>query len=110
TADPEEPAHHFLAGPDLRDRPVPARVQVDAKRLLVRVGLMRADDELGHASPACSPCPVRPSAAGPGRRRPGAIFKRWDCTDFPPPAASFGTAASRSVVLLCGIVFLGQVF
>ena len=48
-ADPEEPAHHFLAGADLRDRPVPARIEVDAQRLLMRVGLMPADDELGHA-------------------------------------------------------------
>ncbi len=48
-ADPEEPAHDLLAGPDLRDRPVPARVQVDAQCLLVRIGLMR--DELRHASP-----------------------------------------------------------
>ena len=73
-ADPEEPAHHFLAGPDLRDRPVPARIQVDAQRLLMRVGLMPADDELGHVSPARSPCPAaavcgRPRAAAAGRYR-----------------------------------------
>ena len=50
-ADPEEPAHHFLARPDLRDRSVPARVEIDAQRLLVRVRLLVADDELGHPSP-----------------------------------------------------------
>src|SRR5271166_3593812 len=37
--------------------------------------------------PARSPCPLLPSAAGPGRRRPDTTIKRWDCTDFPPPAA-----------------------
>ena len=40
-ADPEEPADDLLAGPDLGDRAVPARIQVDAQRLLVGVGLMR---------------------------------------------------------------------
>jgi hypothetical protein len=53
--DPEEPADDLLARPDLRDRPVPARIQVDTECLLVRIGLMSAH-ELGHqVSPACSP-------------------------------------------------------
>jgi len=47
-ADPEEPADYLLAGPDLRDRPVPARVQVDPQRFLVSIGLMSTADELGH--------------------------------------------------------------
>ena len=65
TADPEEPAHHFLPGADFRDRPVPARVEVDTERLLVRIGLMC--DELGHASPR--PHPMLPSVAGQGGGR-----------------------------------------
>src|SRR6202034_3810170 len=50
-AHPEEPAHDFLARPDLRDRSVPARIEIDAERLLVRVRLLVADDELAHPSP-----------------------------------------------------------
>ena len=60
-AHPEEPAHDLLAGPDLGDRPVPARIEVDAQRLLMRVGFMSADDELGHPSPCLltRPCCCR---------------------------------------------------
>src|SRR6202035_2154376 len=53
-------AHDLLAGPDLGDRPVPARIEVDAQGLLMRVGLMSADDELGHSSPCLL---TRPAAA-----------------------------------------------
>ena len=62
-ADPEEPADDLLAGPDLRDRPVPARVEVDAQGLLVRVGFMSAGDELGHASPRLLIRPAHPACA-----------------------------------------------
>ncbi len=66
--DPEEPANHFLARADFRDRAVPPRIQVDAQGLLVGVGLMGADHELGHASPCLLALPaaavcVRPRAA-----------------------------------------------
>jgi hypothetical protein len=50
-ADPEEPADDLLAGPDLGDRAVPARVKVDAQRLVAGVGVVGASDELGHRSP-----------------------------------------------------------
>jgi pirin-like protein len=41
------------------------------------------------------PAPLLPSAAGPGRRRPDATIKRWDCTDFPPPAASYARLTAQ---------------
>src|SRR5262249_20495702 len=38
-ADPEKPAHHFLARADLRKRAVPARIKIDPERL--RMGIER---------------------------------------------------------------------
>ena len=70
--------------PDLRDRPVPARVKVHPQRLLMGAGLMPADDELGHVSPARSPCPAAAVCGRPRQQPADATVKRWDCTDFRP--------------------------
>ena len=37
TSDPEKPAHHLLPGADLRERPVPARIEIDLQRLGMRI-------------------------------------------------------------------------
>src|SRR5207344_988996 len=57
-AHPEEPPHDLLAGADLGNRPVPARIEVDSQGLLMRVGFMSAADELGHLSPRLLTRPV----------------------------------------------------
>ena len=36
-ADAEKPAHHLLPGADLRERPVPARIEIDLQRLRMRI-------------------------------------------------------------------------
>src|SRR6266436_9487955 len=36
-ADTEKPAHHLLAGADLRERSVPARIEIDLQRLRMRI-------------------------------------------------------------------------
>ena len=36
-ADAEKPTHHVLPGTDLRERPVPARIEIDLQRLRMRI-------------------------------------------------------------------------
>src|SRR4030095_7015877 len=36
-ADAEKPAHHLLPGADLRERSVPARIEIDLQRLRMRI-------------------------------------------------------------------------
>ena len=80
----EEPAHHLLAGPDLGERPVPARIEVDAQGLLMCVGLMSAGDELGHPSPCLLIWPVATAQAeGPARPSNAGIVL---LSPRPPPA------------------------
>ena len=84
-ADAEEPAHHLLARADFREGSVPARIEVNAQSLLMRVGLLGADDGLR----LFVPLPAHPArcAVGPGRRS-GAAVQHWDCTDFAVSGAS----------------------
>jgi hypothetical protein len=87
-AHPEEPAHDLLARPDLGDRSVPARIEVDPQRLLMRVGLVSAGDELCHPFPpsvATVHAAVRAPATdarnctnrGTYDARPSRIGNRW---------------------------------
>jgi len=72
---------HLLAGPDLRDRPVPARVELmRAPSGATDCGAMSC----GHASSPV-PSPMLPPAAGP--RRALALPYGCDCTISPRPAA-----------------------
>src|SRR5258708_4118355 len=89
----EEPARDLLAGADLGDRPVPARIEVNAQGLLMSVGLMSAG-ELGHPSPCppgrCCRLPPRP------QRRSGTSVGRRNRTDFAVSGASPGLHCSVS--------------
>src|SRR5580704_13553531 len=82
--DPEEPAHDLLTRPDLGDRPVPARIEVDAQGLLVRVGLVRVNHGLGHPAP-CLGHQLRPAARP---ERVHHLAYAADVTDFAASAAS----------------------
>ena len=69
---PEKPSGDLLARPDLRDRPVPPRIQVDPQRLLMGIGA-----EVAHGSTGATSIP---RISVPGRSTRAGLVMPKHCT------------------------------
>jgi hypothetical protein len=79
TADAEKPAHHLLPGADLRERPVPARIEIDPQRLRMRINRF-----LFHVAvePRCLVADWWNFAVTPLRKPPGLFRQTQDARRF----------------------------